>query len=58
MLRTYNISSDIFEKWNVHVHVPEGATPKDGPSAGITMFTALVSFIYSKKSERKNCYDW
>ncbi|HOI88758.1 MAG TPA: magnesium chelatase domain-containing protein, partial [Lentimicrobium sp.] len=32
-----------FEKWNVHLHVPEGATPKDGPSAGITMFAALAS---------------
>jgi len=37
------IDNDIFEKWNVHIHVPEGATPKDGPSAGITMFTALAS---------------
>lgn len=37
------LENDIFEKWNVHIHVPEGATPKDGPSAGITMFTALAS---------------
>jgi len=33
----------VFENWNVHIHIPEGATPKDGPSAGITMFTALAS---------------
>ena len=37
------LENDVFEKWNVHIHVPEGATPKDGPSAGITMFTALAS---------------
>ncbi|MBK9290261.1 MAG: endopeptidase La [Bacteroidetes bacterium] len=37
------IDPQVFEKWNVHIHVPEGATPKDGPSAGITMFTALAS---------------
>ena len=37
------LEPSVFEKWNVHLHVPEGATPKDGPSAGITMFTALAS---------------
>ncbi|MBK9359491.1 MAG: endopeptidase La [Bacteroidales bacterium] len=37
------IDPSVFEKWNVHIHIPEGATPKDGPSAGITMFTALAS---------------
>ena len=43
----------IFEKWNVHVHVPEGATPKDGPSAGITMFTSLVSSFTQRKVKEK-----
>jgi len=38
-----NISDGVFENWNVHIHVPEGAIPKDGPSAGITMTTSLVS---------------
>ena len=50
---TYDLSSDIFEKWNVHVHVPEGATPKDGPSAGITMFTSLVSSFTQRKVKDK-----
>ncbi|MBT5781702.1 MAG: endopeptidase La, partial [Candidatus Marinimicrobia bacterium] len=39
----YGIKSEDLSKWNTHVHVPEGATPKDGPSAGVTMFTSLVS---------------
>ena len=43
------LDDNIFEKWNVHIHVPEGATPKDGPSAGITMFTALASIFTQRK---------
>jgi len=48
-----DINSEVFEKWNVHIHVPEGATPKDGPSAGITMFTALVSAFTQRKVKAK-----
>jgi ATP-dependent Lon protease len=47
------IDPDIFRKWNVHIHVPEGATPKDGPSAGITMFTALASAFTQRKVRSK-----
>ena len=43
------INDSVFEKWNVHIHVPEGATQKDGPSAGITMFTALASIFTQRK---------
>ena len=50
---SYGISSDTFDEWNVHVHVPEGATPKDGPSAGITMFTSLVSSFTQRKVKEK-----
>jgi ATP-dependent Lon protease len=49
----FNINPDIFEKYNVHIHVPEGATPKDGPSAGITMLTSLVS-LYTQKKVKKS----
>ncbi len=44
-----DIAEDTFEKWNIHIHVPEGATPKDGPSAGITMLTAITSSITKRK---------
>jgi ATP-dependent Lon protease len=44
-----DISPNVFGKWNVHLHVPEGATPKDGPSAGITMLTALASAFTQRK---------
>ncbi len=43
------IDDDVFEKWNVHIHVPEGAVPKDGPSAGITMLTAIASAFTQRK---------
>ena len=46
------IKPDIFEKYNVHIHVPEGATPKDGPSAGITMLTSLVSLFTQKRVKK------
>ena len=45
----YGIKSEDLSKWNTHVHVPEGATPKDGPSAGVTMFTSLVSSFTGRK---------
>ncbi len=44
----YGIESDFFEKTDIHMHVPAGAQPKDGPSAGVTMVTALVSLILGK----------
>jgi len=49
----FGIDPGVFQNWSVHIHVPEGATPKDGPSAGITMFTALASaFTQFKVRER------
>lgn len=44
-----NIAPEVFDTWNVHVHIPEGATPKDGPSAGITMLAALTSAFTQRK---------
>ncbi|WP_299779519.1 endopeptidase La [uncultured Formosa sp.] len=44
-----DLNPDIFDKYNVHIHVPEGATPKDGPSAGVTMLTSLVSLFTQRK---------
>lgn len=46
-----NIDPEIFQKYNLHMHIPEGATPKDGPSAGITMLTSLAS-IYTQQKVR------
>nr|WP_321234286.1 endopeptidase La [uncultured Psychroserpens sp.] len=45
----FGIKADVFENYNVHIHVPEGATPKDGPSAGVTMLTSLVSLFTQRK---------
>ncbi|WP_087562561.1 endopeptidase La [Polaribacter sp. SA4-10] len=49
----FGIDGDILNKYNVHIHVPEGATPKDGPSAGITMLTSLVS-LYTQRRVKSN----
>jgi len=47
--KKYNIDPKLFEKKNIHLHVPEGAIPKDGPSAGVTMFAAIASAVTGKK---------
>ncbi len=48
----WNLDPTVFNKYNVHIHVPEGATPKDGPSAGITMLTSLVSLFTQRKVKK------
>ncbi|MAD98078.1 MAG: endopeptidase La [Flavobacteriaceae bacterium] len=49
----FGIKPEVLEKYNVHIHVPEGATPKDGPSAGITMLTSLISSFTQRKVKSK-----
>ncbi|AFU70204.1 ATP-dependent protease Lon [Psychroflexus torquis ATCC 700755] len=49
----FDLNTDIFTNYNVHIHVPEGATPKDGPSAGVTMLTSLVS-LFTQRKIKKN----
>ncbi|MDM1045402.1 endopeptidase La [Myroides sp. 1354] len=48
----FGIDSDVFEQYKIHIHVPEGATPKDGPSAGITMLTSMVSSFTQRKVKK------
>jgi ATP-dependent Lon protease len=49
----FGINPEVMDKYNVHIHVPEGATPKDGPSAGVTMLTSLVSVYTQRKVKSK-----
>ena len=49
----YGIDYQLLDQWDIHIHVPAGATPKDGPSAGITLFTALVSSFTQRKIKAK-----
>ena len=48
----YNIDYRIFDEWSIHIHVPDGATPKDGPSAGITLTTAIISALTQRKVKK------
>lgn len=50
--QSIGLTHDVFDKKNVHIHVPQGATPKDGPSAGITMLTALASLFTGRKVKK------
>ena len=47
--RVMDLEEDYFEKHDIHIHIPEGAVPKDGPSAGITMATAILSAVTGQK---------
>ena len=49
----FGIKPEVFKNWDVNIHVPQGATPKDGPSAGVTMLTALTSLFTQRKVKNK-----
>ena len=49
----FGIKSSYFDEWDIHMHVPEGAIPKDGPSAGITMLTSLASLFTQRRVKNK-----
>ena len=53
----YGIIPPIFDKKDFHIHVPEGATPKDGPSAGVGMVTSIISAITEIPVDKHSCYD-
>jgi hypothetical protein len=54
----FGIKPSLFDERDIHVHVPEGATPKNGPSAGVAMVTAIVSVMTGIPVRRDLAYDW